>query len=208
MQTGKQALKCLHRARLGMTRLGIITIALWGNWQPAIAQAQAVNTVVYVLGNNPATLSVARQVVTNPVIGTVNGQTAIVTGVFDPPTANRVTLELQRRGIAAQQTVQTFLTNASIGQSSSSTVTLPSYFPNSLNNLDNPSRYRYVTAVPMSGGGMTTLLQVQRYIPSAFVARSFRGDYIYAGGYTNRDGAESLRHFLRAQGINARVLYF
>lgn len=55
---------------------------------------------------------------------------------------------------------------------------------------------------------IATLDQVRQFIPSAFVAKSGRGDYIYAGGYTNRDAAESLKHFLRSQGLDARVLYF
>ena len=60
----------------------------------------------------------------------------------------------------------------------------------------------------MSAGGAGALAQLKRLIPNAFVAKSYRGDYIYAGGYTNRDAAESLRHFLRSQGLDARVLYF
>jgi hypothetical protein len=186
-----------------------IAIASCGFWAVAIANAnaQAGNILVYVAGNNPVTLDITRQVVTNPVIGLVNGRTSILTGYFDAPTADFVTRELQRRGIAAQQTYQS---PQSISQPNTPYVTLPTYLPKNNSNvsLGNSAQYRYVTAVPMSAGGLGALAQVQRLIPNAFIAKSFRGDYIYAGGYTNRDAAESLKHFLRSQGLDARVLYF
>lgn len=190
----------------------VVAIACLGIGQIAIASAQAQqnvtetfrNVVVYIAGNNPATLNVTRQVVTNPTVALINGQTSIVAGTFDAATADFVTRELQRRGVAAQQGYQTI-------SSPSSSVNLPSYLPNA--PVDNtgggsPSQYRYVTAVPLRGGASLTLAQVQRLIPNAFISKSGRGDYIYAGGYTNRDGAESLKHFLRSQGLDARVLYF
>jgi cell division protein FtsN len=49
---------------------------------------------------------------------------------------------------------------------------------------------------------------VRQLIPSAFISKSGSGNYVYAGGYPNRDAAESLKHFLRSQGLDARVLYF
>jgi hypothetical protein len=184
----------------------ILAIASFGFWNLtlSVVRAQSGNITVYMAGNNPVTLDVARQVVTNPVVSLVNGRTAIVAGSFDAQTADFVTRELQRRGLAAQQTYQP------ISQSSntSSYVTLPSYLPNNISNIENSAQYRYVTAIPMSAGGEGALAQVRRLIPNAFVAKSYRGDYIYAGGYTNRDAAESLRHFLRSQGLDARVLYF
>jgi len=153
-----------------------LAIASWGVWNVAIANANAQlgNVVVYIAGNNPVTLNIARQVVTNPVVASVNGQTSIVAGAFDATTADFVSRELQRRGVAAQQAYisQTFQTTPTVN--TSPYVTLPSYLP----------------------------------IPTAFVARSGRGNYIYAGGYPNRDAAESLKHFLRSQGLDARVLYF
>jgi hypothetical protein len=158
-------------------------------------------------GNNPVTLDVARQVVTNPVVSLVNGQTAIVAGSFDAQTADLVTRELQRRGLAAQQTYQSYQTTSQFSNTSSY-VTLPSYLPTNISNIANSAQYRYVTAIPMSAGGAGALAQIRQLIPNAFVAKSYRGDYIYAGGYTNRDAAESLRHFLRSQGLDARVLYF
>ena len=179
----------------------ISAIASFGFWNLALSEAgaQLGNIVVYMAGNNPVTLNVARQVVTNPVVSLVNGRTAIVAGSFDQ-TADFVTRELQRRGLAAQQTYQSANT--------SPYVTLPSYQPTNISNIGNSSQYRYVTAIPMSAGGAGALAQLKRLIPNAFVAKSYRGDYIYAGGYTNRDAAESLRHFLRSQGLDARVLYF
>jgi hypothetical protein len=188
----------------------ILAIASLGFWNVAMleTQAQSGNIVVYIAGNNPVTLDIARQVVTNPVVTTVNGQTSIVAGAFDAQTADFVTRELQRRGIAAQQTYQ----YPSINQPTNNSpyVTLPTYLPNNTSNtnIENPAKYRYVTAIPMTSGGMGILYQLQRLIPNAFIAKSFRGDYIYAGGYTNRDAAESLKHFLRSQGLDARVLYF
>jgi len=184
----------------GIITTGITTVAIDN------AQAQVGNTLVYILGNNPYTLDLTRQVVTNPAIASVNGRTSIIAGTFDPQTADYVTRELQRRGIAAQQAPQ--VSTATAQPTPTAPVKLASYLPNNTNNLDNPSRYRYVTSVPMSAGGMAALTQVQRFVPGAFISKSFRGDYIYAGGYTNRDGAESLKHFLRSQGLDARVLYF
>ncbi len=185
-----------------------MVLASFGLWNVAIAStnAQVGNVIVYIAGNNPVTLNVARQVVTNPVIASINGQTSILAGSFDAATADYVTRELQRRGLAAQQTYQAInqITNTS------PFVTLPTYLPtnNSTTSIQNSAQYRYVTAIPMNAGGMVALAQVQQLIPNAFVTKSFRGDYIYAGGYTNRDAAESLKHFLRSQGLAARVLYF
>ena len=195
------ALKALGQASVAAIAGGMITAIAIGH-----AEAQVANTLVYVVGDNSYTFDLTRQVVANPAIALVNGRTSIVAGTFDPQTADYVTRELQRRGVAAQQLTQ--ITTTIPQPTPSAPVTLTSYLPNTTNNLDNPSRYRYVTAVPMSAGGMAALAQVQRFIPSAFISKSFRGDYIYAGGYTNRDGAESLKYFLRSQGLDARVLYF
>ena len=185
-----------------------LMIATWGLWNVAIANAnaQAGNVVVYIAGNNPVTLNITRQVVTNPVVASVNGQTSIVAGAFDAQTADFVTRELQRRGVAAQQAYQTIPSLQSV--SASPYVTLPSYLPSnySNNSIATSAQYRYVTAIPMRS--LATLDQVRQFIPSAFVTKSGRGEYIYAGGYTNRDAAESLKHFLRSQGLDARVLYF
>ena len=184
-----------------------MVLASFGLWNVAIAStyAQARNVIVYVAGDNPVTLNVARQVVTNPVIASINGQTSILAGSFDAATADYVTRELQRRGLAAQQTYQ-LINQISQTPNTSPFVTLPTYLPT--NSIQNSAQYRYVTAIPMNAGGMVALAQVQQLIPNAFVTKSFRGDYIYAGGYTNRDAAESLKHFLRSQGLAASVLYF
>ncbi|TYQ31883.1 hypothetical protein [Pseudanabaena sp. UWO310] len=183
-----------------------LAIASFGFWNIAStsANAQLGNIVVYIAGNNPATLNVVRQVVTNPVVASVNGQTSIVAGSFDTSTADFVTKELQKRGVDAQQGYQTTQTVQAQNTNTSPYVALPSYIPT--NNLENLAQYRYVTAVPVQSP--TTLSQVQQFIPSAFVAKSNRGNYVYAGGYANRDAAESLKYFLRSQGLDARVLYF
>ncbi len=183
-------------------------VANFGFWNVAIASANAQlgNIVVYIAGNNPVTLNIARQVVTNPVVTSVNGQTSIVAGSFDTQTADFVTRELQRRGVAAQQGYQTSqIFQPNQPTNTSPYITLPSYLP-ATNSIENSAQYRYVAAVPVRS--IATLAQVRQLVPSAFVAKSSRGDYVYAGGYTNRDTAESLKHFLRSQGLDARVLYF
>jgi hypothetical protein len=217
--------------RRSATQTVTLAIASLGFWNVAIAdvKAQAGPIIVYMAGNNPITLGVARQVVTNPVIALVNGQTSIVAGTFDAETANFVTRELQRRGLAAQQTYQSYQpqtyqpqayqpqtyqpqTYQPINQPASTSpyVTLPNYLPanTATTSIENSAQYRYVTAIPMSTGGIGALEQVRRLIPNAFIAKSSRGNYIYAGGYINREAAESLKHFLRSQGLDARVLYF
>ncbi|MBD2188530.1 hypothetical protein [Pseudanabaena mucicola] len=189
-----------------------MVIASLGFMNIAIAEvnAQVGNVVVYIAGNNPVTLDVTRQVVTNPIIASVNGRTSIVAGSFDAQTADFVARELQRRGLAAQlgyQNSAMFQPNQPV--SNNPYVTLPSYLPTSpaaINN--NPSQYRYITGVPVRSGDMTSLARIRQFIPNAFISKSELGDYIYAGGYTNRDAAESLKHFLRSQGVDARVLYF
>jgi len=191
------------------TKFVILAIASLGIGNIAIADAKAQlgNIVVYIAGNNPVTLNIVRQVVTNPIVASVNSRTSIVAGSFDEQTADYVVRELQRRGVAAQQTYQSF----GSGQqpiSNSPTVILPNYLPSNASTITNQSQYRYVTAIPLRSGETTILNQVRRSVPNAFVAKSSRGDYIYVGGYTNRDAAESLKHYLRSQGLEARVLYF
>ena len=83
--------------------LVIASLGLW-NGLLTSANAQAGNVVVYVAGNNPVTLNITRKVVTNPIVTLVNGKTSIVTGAFDQATADFVKLELERRGVSAQQT--------------------------------------------------------------------------------------------------------
>ena len=186
--------------------LVIASLGLW-NGLLTSANAQAGNVVVYVAGNNPVTLNITRKVVTNPIVTLVNGKTSIVTGAFDQATADFVKLELERRGVSAQQTYISQSPNT-LPDVNTPTVNLPSYLPSDSFNNNNLTQYRYITAVPISVSGLGDLAQLQRLIPKAFISKSTRGDYIYAGGYTNRDAAESLKYFLRSQGLDARVLYF
>jgi hypothetical protein len=186
--------------------LVIASLGLW-NGLLTSANAQAGNVVVYVAGNNPVTLNITRKVVTNPIVTLVNGKTSIVTGAFDQATADFVKLELERRGVSAQQTYISQSPNT-LPAVNTPTVNLPSYLPSDSFNNNNLTQYRYITAVPISVSGLGDLAQLQRLIPKAFISKSTRGDYIYAGGYTNRDAAESLKYFLRSQGLDARVLYF
>ncbi len=186
--------------------LVIASLGLW-NGLLTSANAQAGNVVVYVAGNNPVTLNITRKVVTNPIVTLVNGKISIVTGAFDQATADFVKLELERRGVSAQQTYISQSPNT-LPAVNTPTVNLPSYLPSDSFNNNNLTQYRYITAVPISVSGLGDLAQLQRLIPKAFISKSTRGDYIYAGGYTNRDAAESLKYFLRSQGLDARVLYF
>ena len=186
--------------------LVIASLGLW-NGLLTSANAQAGNVVVYVAGNNPVTLNITRKVVTNPIVTLVNGKTSIVTGAFDQATADFVKLELEWRGVSAQQTYISQSPNT-LPAVNTPTVNLPSYLPSDSFNNNNLTQYRYITAVPISVSGLGDLAQLQRLIPKAFISKSTRGDYIYAGGYTNRDAAESLKYFLRSQGLDARVLYF
>lgn len=132
----------------------ILAIASFGFWNLtlSVVRAQSGKITVYMAGDNPVTLDVARQVVTNPLVSLVNGRTVIVAGSFDAQTANFVTRELQLRGLAAQQTYQSY---QPISQSSNTSpyVTLPSYLPSNIANIQNLAQYRYVTAIPMSAGG-------------------------------------------------------
>ncbi|WP_425214330.1 hypothetical protein [Tumidithrix helvetica] len=202
----------------------------------AAATAQSDNVVVYVNGSDQTTLNLVRQVVSNPIVGSVDGQSSVIAGAFDQASADLVTKQLKSRGLAAQQTLYrtqqqvantytyptqyqyvasnaiapcvqqaytgstTYTTASNYGGNTVLTGTETGGFSNGQN--------RYVTAIPLSSGGADELMRVRQIIPTAFIAKSDRGSYIYAGGYPNRDSAESLTFFLRSRGINARVLYF
>jgi hypothetical protein len=199
----------------------------------ASAQTNVGNVVVYVTGSDPNTLNLVRQVVSNPIFGKVDGRSSIIAGTFDQAGADLVTRELQNRGLGAQQTLyRTPVQNAAaIPQYQYiSAKTIP-YAPNTqfqpqptsitpTNSIStipvsgtatggfNLAENRYVTGIPLRSEGLDELFRVRRFIPTAFIANSDRGRYIYAGGYPKRDNAESLKYFLRARGFEARVLYF
>lgn len=64
---------------------------------------------------------------------------------------------------------------------------------------------RYIVVVP--GRSNQRLIRVRAVVPQARIFADRRGSYIYAGGYQNRNEAESLSFLLKARGLNARVDY-
>lgn len=70
------------------------------------------------------------------------------------------------------------------------------------------ANHRYVTAVPTQGNPDFLLGRVKQFVPNAVITNSWRGSYIHAGAYPNRDAAESVSRYLRSQGIDSRVLFF
>lgn len=64
----------------------------------------------------------------------------------------------------------------------------------------------YVVVVPGKSDKLLNL--VRNYISDAFLAQHRFGTYVYAGGSPRREEAECLSHFLRSEGIDARVIYF
>ncbi len=88
-----------------------------------------------------------------------------------------------------------------------STVTIPE--SNISDSSANASaNYRYVAAVPTQGNPQFLLNRVQQFLPAAKLMNSWRGSYVHAGAYPNRDAAESVSRFLRSKGIDSRVLFF
>lgn len=63
----------------------------------------------------------------------------------------------------------------------------------------------YVAAVP--GSSPETLARVRRVVRGAYVDRAREGSFVNAGGYPDYDGANALVSLLRAQGLDARVIY-
>ncbi|MEA5582406.1 hypothetical protein VB620_13780 [Nodularia harveyana UHCC-0300] len=64
----------------------------------------------------------------------------------------------------------------------------------------------YVVVIPQRSN--TALETVKKYISDAFLAQHRLGPYIHAGGFAQRSEAECVSHFLRNQGLDARVVYF
>jgi peptidoglycan hydrolase-like protein with peptidoglycan-binding domain len=64
---------------------------------------------------------------------------------------------------------------------------------------------RYIVVIPKENE--LTLSQVRRVVRSAQVYPSRKGDYIAAGTYTKRAGAEKRSNYLRSIGFDARVDY-
>ena len=65
---------------------------------------------------------------------------------------------------------------------------------------------RYVVVVPINNND--TLYEVRRYVPNAYPAQSRLGNYVNAGTFSDRAGAERVSQMLRSNGLDARVQYF
>lgn len=73
------------------------------------------------------------------------------------------------------------------------------------NVAERPARgpQRYVVVVP--GRSTDRLLRVREVFQGARVFADRRGSYVYAGGYQDRNQAESVSFSLKARGLDARV---
>ena len=63
----------------------------------------------------------------------------------------------------------------------------------------------YVVAVPRGSAGM--LAEVQKLYPEAYLDSSRQGRFVNAGSFKNRNFAEARASVLRANGLDARVVY-
>jgi len=66
------------------------------------------------------------------------------------------------------------------------------------------NRDRYLVVVPISNA--QTLDKVQRYVPTAKQQKSRLGEFVNAGNFSQRAGAERLSSQLRSHGLDARVV--
>ncbi|MBD2513770.1 peptidoglycan-binding protein [Nostoc sp. FACHB-973] len=64
---------------------------------------------------------------------------------------------------------------------------------------------RYTVIVPIFSND--TLTKVQQYIPYAVAEESNLGDYVNAGGFSDRKEAERITKMLRSYGLDARIKY-
>ncbi|MFN7716613.1 MAG: hypothetical protein ACK5QS_14205 [Pseudanabaenaceae cyanobacterium] len=78
----------------------------------------------------------------------------------------------------------------------------------SVGGVNSDAGFRYIAAVPTQGNPQFLLTRVQQLVPDAKLMNSWRGSYVHAGAYPNRDAAESVSRFLRSKGIDSRVLFF
>jgi hypothetical protein len=64
---------------------------------------------------------------------------------------------------------------------------------------------RYVVAVP--GSGVVKVAQVRRFVPSAYPDRAMQGSFVNAGAFNDYNLALSMTNYLRANNLDARVIY-
>jgi len=203
--------------------LGFATIA-----STAIAQSASAQFVVFVAGNDPATIQRVRLVSPDAFPTRLNDQPIVQAGTFNSEnSADTLAIALQQSGLSAQKYFRSSGGKGSnvqvpFPETSSIITTLPSPqqvviqpFPSNVSieqqvapQSSQSSAFRYVAAVPSTANNQFLLSRVRQYVPGAFFANSGRGAYINAGAYQNRDSAESISRYLRSQGLDSRVLYF
>ncbi|MDJ0703099.1 MAG: hypothetical protein QNJ46_07465 [Leptolyngbyaceae cyanobacterium MO_188.B28] len=76
---------------------------------------------------------------------------------------------------------------------------------NSPSQLVQGANQPYVVAVPRGNEG--TLAEVRKYYPEAYLDSSRQGRFVNAGSFTDRNFAEARASVLRANGLDARVVY-
>ncbi len=212
----------------GPLLLSVFGIASFGVAWPAGAQPY----VVYVPRDDASTLQQVRQYQPEAFRAIVNGTPAIQAGAFNSQfNADTLAQQLRNGGLPAQVSYRGSTTPdvvevlppstpsavtaapppppSTTTPFTQSTVPLTTTLPTgALAEAGQIPQFRYVTGVPVRGDATTALQQVRQYVPNAFVARSGRGSFVYAGAYNQRNGAEALAYYLRSQGLDARVLYF
>ncbi|AFY69766.1 hypothetical protein Pse7367_1475 [Thalassoporum mexicanum PCC 7367] len=185
------------------------------SWAPA---AHAQPYVVYVTPSDLTTLDQVRTIVPDAFRSTVDGTQVIQAGRFNSLALADERLQLlQFSGFTAQRTggvinppiVNPPITNPPIVNPP---ITNPPIVNPPITNppITNPTgQGRYITAVPIRGASASfTLQQVRQHFPFAAVTETRRGNYVNAGAYSSRAEAEAWSYFLRARGLDARVLYF
>lgn len=179
--------------------------------------AHAQPYVVYVTPSDLTTLDQVRTVVPDAFRSTIDGARVIQAGRFNSVALADERLQLlQFSGFSAQRTGGVAIdpfppidpVNPPIGNPPPiDPVNPPIGNPPPANNPI--SQGRYVTAVPIRGASANfTLQQVRQHFPFAVVTETRRGNYVNAGAYSSRAEAEAWSYFLRARGLDARVLYF
>jgi cell division protein FtsN len=186
------------------------------------SSAQAQTYTVYVTPSDLSTLELVRTVVPDAFRNVVNGERVIQAGRFNSGelAAERRQL-LQFSGFNAQQTPpggvppigQPPVVQPPIGQppifqppiGQPPVVSPPVVSP----PIGDSGELRYIAAVPVNSANAGYTLQlVRQHYPYAEYTETRRGNYISAGAYNNRSDAEAWSYFLRARGLDARVIYF
>jgi hypothetical protein len=185
------------------------------------SSAEAQPYIVYVTPSDLTTLEQVRTVVPDAFRNVVNGERVIQAGWFNNGAIAAERLQLLRlSGFNAQQTggtlppiVQPPVVQPPVVQPpvvQPPVVQPPVVQPPIVSPpIADTGELRYITAVPVNSSNAGYVLQlVQQHFPFAEYTESRRGNYIKAGAYNNRADAEAWSYFLRARGLDARVIYF